>query len=58
MKQQSATAKPKKQVDWDAVCERTRQRCNNLTEKEREELLEAGLKIIYGADVKTPTRRR
>ena len=50
--------KPKKQVDWDAVCERTRQRCNKLTEEERKELLEEGLKIIYGADATTPTRRR
>ena len=58
MKQQSATAKPKKPVDWDAVCERTRQRCNKLTETERKDLLEEGLKIIYGADATTPTRRR
>ena len=58
MKRKSAPAKPKKQVDWDAVAERTRQRCNKLTEEERKELLEAGLRIIYGADAKTPARRR
>lgn len=58
MKKQSAAAKPKKQTDWDAVAERTRQQCNKLTEEERKELLEAGLRIIYGADAKTPTRRR
>ena len=58
MKKQSAGAKPKKQVDWDAVSERVRQQCNKLTEEERKELLEAGLRIIYGADAKAPTRRR
>ena len=57
MKQQSATAKPKKPVDWDAVCERTRQRCNNLTEKERERLQDEALRIIYGQPRKTAPRR-
>lgn len=55
MKQQTATAKPTKPVDWDVVCERTRQRCNSLTEKEREHLQDEALRIIYGQPRKALT---
>ena len=57
MKKKAATAKGKK-IDWDAVCERTRQRCNKLSEEERHRLRAEALRIIYSGDAQTSARSR
>jgi len=58
MTKKSAHPKPRKKIDWDAVCERTRQRCNKLTEEEREHYHEVALSLIYGNHGQIPARRR
>ena len=58
MKKILDTHKSKKKIDWDAACERTRQRGNKLTDEERHELLEEALRLIYGANATAQTRRR
>ena len=58
MKKQPITTKSKKKIDWDAVCERTRQRCNKLSEEERHRFRAETLRIIYSADAEAPTRSR
>lgn len=49
MKKKPAIAKAKA-IDWEAVCERTRQRCNKLSEEEHRRLRNEALRIIYSAD--------
>ncbi len=53
-------AKPAKKglrrVDWNKVAEETRQRCNRLTDAEREHYELMALRIIYGANAKAATR--
>ena len=58
MKKELDTRKSKKKIDWDVACERTRQRCNKLTDDERHELLEEALRLIYGANATAQTRSR
>jgi len=57
MKKRTAT-KPRPKIDWDAVCEQTRQRCNKLSEEEMRRYQDEALRIIYGAHGKTPARSR
>jgi hypothetical protein len=58
MKKKTAASKQsKKPIDWDAVSERTRQRCNRLTDEQRERLEDEALQIIYGQPRKAPSRR-
>ena len=57
MKQKPATSKARK-IDWEAVCERTRQRCNKLSEEERRRYRGEALRIIYSADAEATTRCR
>lgn len=57
MKKKPAALKAKK-IDWGKVCEETRQRCNRLTEEERERLETEALRIIYGHSAKAPARSR
>ena len=57
MKKRAATkATPK--IDWDVVCEQTRQRCNKLSEEEMRRYQDEALRIIYGAHGKAPARSR
>lgn len=58
MKKKIATSKEKQPIDWDAVCERTRQRCNKLSPEARRRLRTQALRIIYAADAETSTRSR
>ena len=53
-----AVAPRKKPIDWDAVCEATRQRCNKLTDEERRRYREHALRLIYSADAEATTRSR
>lgn len=57
MKKKPTMPKAKK-IDWDKVCEETRQRCNKLSDQERERLEEEALRIIYGNPAKAATRSR
>jgi hypothetical protein len=57
MKKKSGGLKAGK-TDWDKVCEETRQRCNKLSDEERERLEEQALRIIYGHPPKAATRSR
>lgn len=45
-------------IDWDKVGEETRQRCNKLSDEERERLEEQALRMIYGNPPKAATRSR
>jgi hypothetical protein len=56
MKKAVAPSKTGEKIDWDSVCERTRQRCNKLSDEERQQLLEEGLRIINGSDAKKAIR--
>ena len=47
-----------KKTNWEAECERTRQRCNKLSEDERRCLREKALSLIYSSNAQAPTRRR
>jgi hypothetical protein len=47
-----------KKIDWEAVCEQTRQRCNGLSNDERRSLREKALRLIYSSHAETPARRR
>jgi hypothetical protein len=47
-----------KKTDWEAECERTRQRCNKRTEDERRVLREKALRLIYSSHAETPARSR
>ena len=58
MKKSGAPLKAQKQIDWDTVCERTRQRCNKLTDEQRRRLQAKALQIIYNADEQAATRSR
>jgi hypothetical protein len=49
MKKTSVKPKSQPEIDWEAVCERTRQRCNKLSDEERRRLRAQALKIIYSA---------
>lgn len=57
MKNKAAKRKGK-QIDWEAVCERTRQRCNKLSKEELHRLEAEALRIIYGADAKAAAHSR
>jgi hypothetical protein len=57
MKTKRTVTKTKKKIDWDEVCERTRQRCNKLSDEENERLLQEGLRIIYGSAPKQRNHR-
>lgn len=57
MKKTSAATK-RKVIDWETVCERTRQRCNKLSEEERRRLKDRALQIIYSANAQTTARSR
>jgi hypothetical protein len=57
MKKKTATSQVRK-VNWEAVCERTRQRCDKLSDDERRQLHEEALRIIYSGGSQTSTRRR
>jgi hypothetical protein len=57
MNKKKVTAK-RKTIDWDAVCEETRQRGNKWSDEQRRALLDEGLRIIYGVNATAPTRRR
>ncbi len=48
MKAKSLASKAKK-IDWEAVCERTRQRCNRLSEQERRRFRAEALRIVNGS---------
>jgi hypothetical protein len=56
------TAKPKtpqkRDVNWEAVAERTREECNKLTNDQRWRLRDDALRLIYGCNAETPTRSR
>ena len=41
-----------------AECEELRQRCNQMSDKERRAARDRALAIIYGSDATKPTRRR
>ncbi len=56
MKKPSAKQQEKEAEKILAGCERTRQACNKLTDEERRELFEEGLRIIYGSDAKKSIR--
>lgn len=56
MKRASVTKQ--KPVDWETVCERTRQAGNKLSEEERRRLKDKALQIIYSAEAATTTRSR
>ena len=47
-----------KKTDWEAECERTRQRCNKLPEDERRILREKALRLIYSSHAEPPARSR
>jgi hypothetical protein len=47
-----------KKIDWEAECERTRQRCNRLSGDERRLLREKALRLIYSSNAETPARGR
>jgi len=47
-----------KKIDWDAECERTRQRCNRLSDDERRALREKALRLIYHSNAEAPARGR
>ena len=47
-----------KRIDWDKVCEQTRQRCNKLSDDERRQLRAKALHLIYRSDAKAATRSR
>jgi hypothetical protein len=53
VKPKSAKAKPAPKIDWDKVAEENRQRCNTLTDEEREHYEALALRMIYGAGTKT-----
>lgn len=57
MKKKPANVKAKP-IDWEAVCERTRQRCNKLSDGERRRLRDEALRIIYSADAEAAACRR
>ncbi|MBE0541328.1 MAG: hypothetical protein IH623_08080 [Verrucomicrobia bacterium] len=57
MKKTSETTR-RKPIDWEAVCERTRQRCNQLSDEERRRLKDKALQIIYSANAQTSARSR
>lgn len=48
----------KKPIDWEAVCEENRQKCNQLTDEERRRYRDYALRLIYSADAEAPTRSR
>ena len=58
MKKKSAKEQKQERDEILAACERTRQECNTLNDEERRQLLEEGLRIIYGSDAKTTARSR
>ena len=58
MKKAAASPKTVKKIDWDAVCERNRQKCNKLTDEERRHLRAKALQLIYSSDAETPARSR
>jgi hypothetical protein len=43
-------------IDWDSISEQTRQRCNKLTNEQRQRLRADALRIIYSSDAKTTAR--
>jgi hypothetical protein len=47
-----------KKIDWETVCEQTRQRCNKLSDDERRGLREKALRLIYSSHAETPARSR
>ena len=47
-----------KKIDWETVCEQTRQRCNKLSDEERRSLREKALRLIYSSHAETPARSR
>ncbi len=47
-----------KKIDWEAVCEQTRQQCNKLSEEDRRSLREKALRLIYSSHAETPARSR
>ncbi len=47
-----------KKIDWEAVCEQTRQRCNRLSDEERRNLRGKALRLIYSSHAETPARSR
>jgi hypothetical protein len=47
-----------RKIDWEAVCEQTRQRCNKLSSEERRNLREKALRLIYSSNAETPARSR
>ena len=53
-----ASVAKQKPVNWEAVCERTRQVGNKLSDEERRRLKDKALQIIYSADAATTTRSR
>lgn len=56
MKSSKSKKKPARKGDWNRIAEETRQRCNLLTDEERERYELQALKIIYGSNAKAPTR--
>jgi len=58
MKKVSAAAKAKRRKHLLKVCESARQHCNKLSDEQNQDLLEQGLKMIYGADAKAQARCR
>ena len=58
MKKKSAKQQEREHDEIIAACERTRQRCNKLTDEERRRLRDRALAIIYGHEANVPARSR
>jgi len=58
MKKKSPVQRPKKAIDWEAVCERNRRECSSLSDEERRRLQTEALRIIYTANAEAPARSR
>jgi hypothetical protein len=58
MKKKAAKVKTNKTIDWEAVCDRARQRCSKHSPEERRRFRDEALRIIYGAHAEAATRSR
>ncbi len=58
MSKKPEPARRKKRIDWDAVSEQTRQRCNKLSDEDHDRLFEEAVRIINASDAKVSVRRR
>ena len=58
MRQKPVKPKQRKNIDWEAVCERTRRRCSQLSDEERRRYRDEALRTIYSANAKAAARSR